>query len=124
MRALLDTQIFIMAATERWPSLPKRVQIIERILSTVSIIEVAVKNSIGKLKLNAEGTRKAIVDMALTVIPFTPAHASRMFSLPLHHREPFDRMVIATALYEGLPLIGGDDKFPLYESEGLQLIWK
>ena len=47
-----------------------------------------------------------------------------MFSLPLHHREPFDRMIIATVLQEGIPLVGGDDKFPLYEGERLQLIWK
>jgi PIN domain nuclease of toxin-antitoxin system len=129
-RLLLDTQAFIMAATEGWPDLPQRVQAllsdpeIECILSTVSVTEIAIKNSIGKLNLDAEGTARAIADLALTVVPFTPLHAYRMFNLPLHHREPFDRMLIATALHEGIPLVGGDDKFPLYESEGLQLIWK
>ena len=129
-RSLLDTQVFVMAATEGWSDLPRRVQTLLRdpetecILSTISVAEIAIKNSIGKLNLNAERTAKAVTDLALTVISFTPMHAYRMFNLPLHHREPFDRMVIATALHEGVPLVGGDDKFPLYESEGLQLIWK
>lgn len=129
-RSLLDTQAFIMAATERWPDLPKRAQALlgdpetERILSAVSITEIAIKNSIRKLNLSAERTAQAMEDLVITVIPFTSMHAYRMFNLPLHHREPFDRMLIATALHEGIPIISGDDKFPLYESEGLQLIWK
>jgi len=44
-----------------------------------------------------------------------------MFSLPLHHRDPFDRMIIATALVEELPLVGGDRQFKFYE--GLQRFW-
>jgi len=82
-------------------------------------VEVAIKTTIGKLNLSPGQASRAIADMNLTVIPFTPAHAYRMFGLPLYHREPFDRMVIATALHERLPLIGGDDKFPFYEKEGL-----
>ena len=70
-----------MAVTEGWTDLPKRVQALlndketECILSTTSVTEIAIKNSIGKLNLNAERTAKAVVDLALTVIPFTPLHA-------------------------------------------------
>lgn len=92
MRVLLDTQVFIMAATENWPTLPKRVQALlsdaedERILSTVSLVEIAIKNSIGKLNLSMGDMNKSITDMLLTVLPFTSAHAYQMFGLPLHHR--------------------------------------
>jgi PIN domain nuclease of toxin-antitoxin system len=55
------------------------------------------------------------------MLPFTPQHAYRLFSLPLHHRDPFDRMLIATALAEEIPLIGSDRLFKMYK--GLKVIW-
>ena len=56
-----------------------------------------------------------------TVIAFEPRHAYRLFTLPMHHGDPFDRMIIATALVEDVPLIGGDRQFARYK--GLQAIW-
>jgi PIN domain nuclease of toxin-antitoxin system len=93
----------------------------ERLFSSVSIMEIALKNSVGKLKMGEAEMREAIDDLLLTVIPFEPRHAYRMFSLPLHHRDPFDRMIIATALDEGLPLIGADRQFKRYK--GLKVLW-
>jgi PIN domain nuclease of toxin-antitoxin system len=54
------------------------------------------------------------------LIPFEPRHAIRMFDLPLHHRDPFDRMLIATALSEGVPIITDDKEFNAYR--GLKVI--
>jgi PIN domain nuclease of toxin-antitoxin system len=65
--------------------------------------------------------RQAVQDLALTVIAFEPRHAYRLFTLPMHHGDPFDRMIIATALVEDVPLIGGDRQFARYK--GLQAIW-
>ena len=130
MALLLDTQVLVTVGLEGLSGVPAKVQKLltdpntERILSAVSIAEIAIKASIQKLEATPLEVSELIADLKLTVIPFTPMHAYRMFNLPLHHREPFDRMLIATALHEGIPLVGGDDKFPLYESEGLQLIWK
>lgn len=58
--------------------------------------------------------------MRLILIPFEPRHAIRMFDLPLHHRDPFDRMLIATALSEGVPIITDDKEFNAYR--GLKVI--
>lgn len=59
--------------------------------------------------------------IAAAILPFTLQHAYRLFSLPLHHRDPFDRMLIATALVEDIPLAGSDKEFKKYR--GLRVIW-
>ncbi|MDQ2949692.1 MAG: type II toxin-antitoxin system VapC family toxin [Acidobacteriota bacterium] len=82
--------------------------------------EVAIKTRIGKLAITGEQTRIGIADMRLTVLPYTTAHAMQMFDLPLHHGDPFDRMLIATALAEDLPILSGDALFREYK--GLHVI--
>ena len=119
MPQLLDTQVLITVGLEGLSGIPAKVQRIlidphaECLLSAVSITEIAIKASIRKLEATPLQLSELISDLKLTVIPFTPWHAYRMFNLPLHHREPFDRMLIATALHEGIPIISGDEKFPL-----------
>ena len=85
-------------------------------------MEIALKSGIGKLQMGEPELRQAAHDLRLTIIPFTPRHAYGLFSLPLHHRDPFDRMLIATALAEDMPLIGSDRQFKKYK--GLKLIWQ
>ena len=65
--------------------------------------------------------QKAICDLALTTIAFTPKYAVQVFSLPAHHRDPLDRMIIATALSEDIPVIGGNREFKL--SSGHKVVW-
>jgi PIN domain nuclease of toxin-antitoxin system len=55
------------------------------------------------------------------VLPFTASHAFRLFDLPLHHSDPFDRQIIAQAVEERIPVITSDETFHLYK--GLQVIW-
>ncbi len=124
-RALLDTQVLVKAYLAE--DLPKRVLSIlanpetDRIISVISVMEIAVKTAKGKLSMPEANVRQAITDLRLTIIPFAPKHAYRLFSLPEHHRDPFDRMLIATALVEGIPLIGSDRMFQRYR--GLKVIW-
>lgn len=126
-RVLLDTQVFCVAAIEGIHALPKKVQTIladpntERLLSAASIMEVVIKDATGKLKFAEAQAHQAAADLKLTQIPFTPQYAYRLYSLPLHHRDPFDRMLIATALVENVSLIGGDGQFKKYK--GLKVIW-
>ncbi len=126
MRVLLDTQVFIHAYGG--VSLPKKVLALladpdtERIISAVSIMEIATKHGIGKLKMGEAEARQAARDLLLTIIPFTPQHAYKLFGLPLHHRDPFDRMLIATALVEDIPVVGADRIFKRYR--GLKVIWQ
>ncbi|MGA2740131.1 MAG: type II toxin-antitoxin system VapC family toxin [Bryobacteraceae bacterium] len=125
MRLLLDTQVFFMAATGA--SFPKRVQALlasldnELLLSSISILEIALKNARKKIDMPEAFMHQAVQDLGLTVIAFEPRHAYRLFTLPMHHADPFDRMIIATALVEDVPVIGGDGQFARYE--GLRVIW-
>lgn len=95
-----------------------------RLLSVMSLTEIAIKKSINKIEISAGQVTQLLIDQRLTVLPFTSSHAMRLFDLPLHHTDPFDRMIVATALAEGVPLIGGDNLFALYKQEGLSIIWK
>ena len=65
--------------------------------------------------------RQAARDLRLTTLPFSTEHAYTLFRLPMHHRDPFDRMLIATALTEKIPIISGDRNFKKYR--GLKVIW-
>lgn len=126
MRVLLDTAVLIFSveAPERlsrraYEALKGAEDIRE--FSSVSISEIAIKNMLGKLKMPAETVRQAMQDMMVRVLPFTAEHAYRLFELPLHHHDPFDRQIIAQALCENIPLITSDKKFSLYR--GLKVIW-
>ena len=126
MRALLDTHIFITLSRHGTDGLSSRIRKLvededtDLLLSAVSISEIAVKVSINKLEMRAPHTLKAVEDLRLTLIAFESRHAMRMFDLPLHHRDPFDRMLIATALCEGVPIISEDGQFKSYR--GLKMI--
>ncbi|HVW08221.1 MAG TPA: PIN domain-containing protein [Bryobacteraceae bacterium] len=63
----------------------------------------------------------AIADLQIRVIPYDAEHARLLFDLPLHHRDPFDRQIIAQALAEKIPVVTCDPKFSLYK--GLSVIW-
>ena len=126
MRALLDTHIFITAAVEGLEGLsPKTFQLLrdtetERVLSSVSVTEIAITSAIGKLPMNSDRVSRALADLGITLLPYTTAHAMRLFDLPLHHGDPFDRMLIATALTEDIPILSADTLFREYK--GLRVI--
>ena len=65
---------------------------------------------------------KVFADLQLHLLPFTADHALGMFDLPLHHRDPFDRQIIAQALTENIPVVTCDEQFRLYKS--LKVIWQ
>ena len=126
MRLLLDTATFIYAveAPERLSKRANSVlQSAENILelSAISITEIAIKAALGKLRLTAAIARQAIQDLDIRILPYTGDHALRLFELPLHHGDPFDRQIIAQALAEKIPVVTPDEKFRLYS--GLKIIW-
>ena len=126
MRLLLDTAVVIYAV-EAPEQLSRRAATALRNLdhslelSAVSVTEIAIKVASGKLDFPAAVLRKAIEDLEIRILPFTADHAFRMFELPVHHRDPFDRQIIAQALSEDIAVVTPDRQFRSYR--GLKLIW-
>jgi len=83
-------------------------------VSAASAWEVAIKIAVGRLKLPAS-FEKGVEASGFERLPITFAHAERAASLPLHHRDPFDRMLIAQAQTEGLTLVTRDRNLTAYE---------
>lgn len=126
MRCLLDTAILVFAI-EAPEKLSKRaasvLQSPENLIeiSAISLAEIGIKFAGGKLRILPDRLKLAIEDMSLRVLPFTSAHAFELFSLPLHHRDPFDRQLIAQALAEDVPIVTPDAEFERYKD--LEIIW-
>lgn len=92
-------------------------------LSAATIWELAIKVGQGKLTLSQPyrpWMEKAMADLILTVLPVTIAYAERQAGLPPLHKDPFDRLLIAQALVEGIPVVSADATFDAY---GVPRIW-
>jgi len=126
VRLLLDTAVLIFAVeapdrlSRRAAAALKNPENV-RELSSISLAEIAVKSSLGKLGISAPLARQALDDLDVRVLPFTSDHAFRLFELPAHHRDPFDRQIIAQALSEDIAVVTPDRQFSIYT--GLKLIW-
>lgn len=122
MRLLLDTHVLIW-----WDAglgLPDAVQDAIRTadqvyVSAVTGWEIAIKASLGRL----ETTRRvedAVAESGFEELPVRLRHAHRLLDLPWHHRDPFDRMLVAQALEEGLLLVSKDHALRAYEVRMLE----
>lgn len=128
MRVLLDTHTLLWAANDS-PQLSRYAQELledtanELILSTASLWEIAIKLSIGKLKLGSpflEFVATKVTDKGIELLPAEPKHLDVFSTLPLHHRDPFDRLIIAQGLVEGVPILTRDGVFGDY---GVRVLW-
>jgi PIN domain nuclease of toxin-antitoxin system len=93
------------------------------LISPASYWEIAIKISLGKWQLNR--AYDVFIDIALNqygfrVLPILPAHTAALIELPFHHRDPFDRLLAAQALVEGIPLVSTDAIFDQY---GVNRLW-
>jgi PIN domain nuclease of toxin-antitoxin system len=126
MRLLLDTVTFIWAASaperlSRAAASALRKATAVREISVVSLTEIAVKQARGKLTLSKADATSGVADLRLRVLPYSAEHAFRLFDLPTHHADPFDRQIIAQALAEDMPVVTPDESFRLYD--GLKVVW-
>jgi PIN domain nuclease of toxin-antitoxin system len=128
MRALLDTHSFIWFVEGDARLSPNARQIItdptnEVLFSAASLWEIAIKVSIGKLALTLPFTASTLGHMAhndIRLLDIGFAHIQEVLTLPFHHRDPFDRMIVAQARVENIPIIGVDE---MLDSYGVQRIW-
>jgi PIN domain nuclease of toxin-antitoxin system len=95
----------------------------EVLISPASYWEIAIKVSIGKWKLNR--TYEEFIDIGLNrygfqVLPILPTHTAAVISLPFHHKDPFDRLLIAQSMVEGIPIISNDTVLDAY---GITRLW-
>lgn len=126
MRVLLDTAVLIFSVEAPDRLSKGALSVLKssdnvRELSSISLTEIAVKATLGKLGFSEESARQAILDMDVRILPFTADHAFRLFALPVHHRDPFDRQIIAQALSENIPVVSPDKRFSSYKE--LTVIW-
>jgi PIN domain nuclease of toxin-antitoxin system len=83
-------------------------------VSVATIWEICIKVSIGKLK-TVDRVADALIDTGYILLPIKVEHVEAVRYLPLHHGEPFDRLIIAQAQIEGMTLVSSDGDFPKYD---------
>lgn len=127
MNVLLDTHAFIWFFNGDDSLSPAAINLIEDPnntcwLSIVSLWEISIKTSIGKLTLRGElaEVEDFMATGAIRLLPISFEHLLQLQHLPLHHRDPFDRLLIAQAITENLTLVSRDTVFPQY---GISLVW-
>lgn len=119
MKILIDTHIFLWALTA-----PERLgdqwkQELETPANTVyvssmSIAEINIKSGLGKLKLDFHPL-EAIEKSGFEALSFSTADAMMLSELPMHHKDPFDRMIIGQAMQRKLHIMTSDSKFAQYD---------
>ena len=129
MKALLDTHTLLWLA-DNPDKLPARVISIcedennALFISIASFWELAIKMSLAKIELEDDALTRLKTwcdDNTVQLLPIKLDHCQRLQTLPFHHRDPFDRLLIAQAMCEQLSLISVDGHFADY---GVNVIWK
>ncbi|MEG4319045.1 MULTISPECIES: type II toxin-antitoxin system VapC family toxin [unclassified Microcoleus] len=122
MRLLLDTHTFIWYVTDN-PRLSANVKLLiedennEKLVSMASIWEMAIKHSIGRLNFSLpfmEFVRQQLSVSNIGLLEINLSHIEVVASLPLHHRDPFDRLIIAQSMAQQIPVLSVDAIFDDY----------
>lgn len=123
MKQLLDTHSFlwfIAGNPKISPKLRSQIENNDNLLSIASIWEIAIKSSLGKLNLGMsipDLVKEQVVNNGIELLDITIEHLAVVANLPLHHRDPFDRLIIAQAIVEEIPIVGLDRVFDSYPIE-------
>jgi len=124
---VIDTHVFLWSIKEPARLSRKIANLLtadasHAVLSVASLWEIALKVRAGKLAMPDESdffVRHAEL-LGLEILPIHVRHVNRVFELPEHHRDPFDRLLIAQAIVEDLPIVTIDEAFRSY---GVKTIW-
>lgn len=122
MKLLLDAHTFLWFVWDD-SQLPNNAKALivdatnQKFISAATYWEIAIKVSIGKLDLGEPYRafmHREIVRNNFEILPVSVDHAAAVSILPLHHRDPFDRMLIAQAMVDEIPIVSGDTAFDAY----------
>jgi len=119
MNILIDTHIFLWLANGDIDKVGPQIDYLYDInnnifISSISIAEIMIKKSLNKLKFDGD-IIKVIKDMNIKILDFDGNSAVKLSSLPFHHRDPFDRMIISQAITQNYNICSNDRKFKLYD---------
>jgi PIN domain nuclease of toxin-antitoxin system len=128
MKILLDTRTFLWWITQDPRLSAQAAEIIgngenQVFISATTGWEIAIKTQIGRLILPDEPQRFVLEQLrinSMESLPIEMRHALHISTLPSHHQDPFDRMLIAQAQVEGLPILSADPKIRRYE---VTVVW-
>lgn len=127
MKQLLDTHTFIWFVTGNSKintKIQHQIEDNDNLISIGSIWEIAIKSSIGKLSLGLsieQLVNEQITANGIEILDITTQHLEIVERLPLHHRDPFDRLIISQAMVEKISIIGTDKIFDRY---AVQRLWQ
>ena len=121
MNIIIDTHIFLWLLGDVNKISSKHFKYIENndnniYLSSISIAEIMIKNSIGNLDVEYNFV-DILNEMGIKVLDFNGQSALLLGSLPFHHKDPFDRMIISQAINEKYKIISVDKKFKFYDCD-------
>ncbi|MBI2967431.1 MAG: type II toxin-antitoxin system VapC family toxin [Bacteroidetes bacterium] len=127
MKLLLDTHTFIWYVNGDVSISENARELIEnpsneKHISIASLWEMAIKISVGKLTIKG-GIRKSLDDISLNnflLLPILPDHLTIIESLLFHHRDPFDRLIVAQAICENISILSKDPNFKKYK---VNVLW-
>jgi PIN domain nuclease of toxin-antitoxin system len=124
VRLLLDTHSLLALLSSDYRLSPAARTAMERpdaqlVVSAVSVWEIAIKRAIGKLRAPDDAVQR-IEEAGGELLSITARHAQATAALPLHHRDPFDRLLIAQAQLERCAIVTGDGAFPAYD---VPVVW-
>ena len=126
MKQLLDTHTFIwfvMGNPKISTEVRTQIENNENLLSIASVWEMAIKYSSGKLSFDLPFEvfiEQQISNNGIDLLEIRTAHIKVVATLPLHHRDPFDRLLIAQAMVEQIPILSADSAFDAYS---IQRLW-
>jgi PIN domain nuclease of toxin-antitoxin system len=128
MRLLIDTQAVIwyvdqdqLLSTAAHTAITAPAN--DLLLSAASVWEIGIKVGLGKLALSLpyrQWMSKAIADLGLAILPITVECTDVQAGLPRHHGDPFDRLIVAQSIVEGVPLVSSDPQLDAY---GITRLW-
>ena len=127
MEFLLDTHVFLWFSEDNLKLSKRAKSLIEDtdnkcLISIASIWEMAIKISLNKLKINIgfENLINELYKHDFDILPITFEHTVKLTTMDFHHRDPFDRILIAQSLFEDLSIISADIIFDKYD---IKRIW-